>query len=352
MADVALGVVIFPTDQSIGAVELAREAEARGFESLWFPEHTHIPTSRTTPCPGGEPLPEHYRRTLDPFVALSAAAAVTTDAEAGHRHLPRRPARPDRPGQGGRLARLPVAAAASCSASVSAGTSTRWSTTASTRASAGTSCGRRSSPCSGLWTEEAGRVRGRARPLLAELVVAEARRSSRTRRSSWVAPAARSRSATSSSTATAGCRSTAARTSCPSSPSCGRPPRRPAATRPRSSLGVFGVPGQARDPRGLRRQRLHPARARSAPGRRRRGAGRPRPATPRWSSRCRLDDPGRDSDRAAVAGAEGAVRCRGRPILAGTARRRSAWPGRSCSCGWLRGRRCGRRCAIRPSRCS
>ena len=78
MGDVALGLVIFATDQSIGAVELAREAEARGFESLWFPEHTHIPASRTTPYPGGGPLPEFYRRTLDPFVALSAAAAVTT----------------------------------------------------------------------------------------------------------------------------------------------------------------------------------------------------------------------------------------------------------------------------------
>ena len=78
MGDIAVGVVIFPTDQSIGPAELAREAEARGFESLWFPEHTHIPTSRRTPFPGGTDLPEHYRRTLDPFVALGVAAAVTT----------------------------------------------------------------------------------------------------------------------------------------------------------------------------------------------------------------------------------------------------------------------------------
>ena len=71
------GVTIFLTDRSIGPAEVAREAEARGFVSLMLPEHTHIPTSRATPAPMGEPLPEQYRRTLDPFVALTAAAAVT-----------------------------------------------------------------------------------------------------------------------------------------------------------------------------------------------------------------------------------------------------------------------------------
>jgi probable F420-dependent oxidoreductase len=76
-----IGVEIFPTDQTIGVVELAREVEARGFESLWFPEHSHIPTSRATPWGGKEgapPLPEFYWRTHDPFVALGASAAVTT----------------------------------------------------------------------------------------------------------------------------------------------------------------------------------------------------------------------------------------------------------------------------------
>jgi probable F420-dependent oxidoreductase len=75
---VELGVLIFPTDTTPSPVELARQVEIRGLESLWFPEHTHIPPSRRTPFPGGEPLPEHYRRTFDPFVALAAAAAVTT----------------------------------------------------------------------------------------------------------------------------------------------------------------------------------------------------------------------------------------------------------------------------------
>ncbi len=76
-----IGVEIFPTDQTIGAIELAREVEARGFESLWFPEHSHIPTRRATPWGGRDgapPLPEFYWRTFDPFVALGACAAVTT----------------------------------------------------------------------------------------------------------------------------------------------------------------------------------------------------------------------------------------------------------------------------------
>jgi len=75
-----IGVVIFPTDKSIQPVELAREVEARGFESLWFPEHSHIPTSRETPWGGRKnapPLPEIYWRSHDQFVALAAAAAVT-----------------------------------------------------------------------------------------------------------------------------------------------------------------------------------------------------------------------------------------------------------------------------------
>jgi probable F420-dependent oxidoreductase len=72
-----IGAVIFPTDLSIRPDQLARELEDRGFESLWVTEHTHIPTSRRTPWPGGPVLPEEYRRTLDPYVALTAAAAVT-----------------------------------------------------------------------------------------------------------------------------------------------------------------------------------------------------------------------------------------------------------------------------------
>ena len=76
-----LGVLIFPTDTTLQPVELARAVEERGFESLWFPEHSHIPVSRVTPWggrAGAPPLPEHYSRSHDQFVALAAAAAVTT----------------------------------------------------------------------------------------------------------------------------------------------------------------------------------------------------------------------------------------------------------------------------------
>jgi probable F420-dependent oxidoreductase len=72
------GVTMFSTDYSMRVDELARAAETRGFESLWLPEHTHIPVSRRSPWPGGPNLPQEYWHTLDPFVALAAAAAVTT----------------------------------------------------------------------------------------------------------------------------------------------------------------------------------------------------------------------------------------------------------------------------------
>lgn len=81
-----IGLVMFPTDKGIQPVELAREAEARGFDSLWFPEHSHIPISRRSPwggVPGAPPLPEEYWRTHDQFVALAAAAAVTSTIKLG-----------------------------------------------------------------------------------------------------------------------------------------------------------------------------------------------------------------------------------------------------------------------------
>ncbi|MFC9977330.1 LLM class F420-dependent oxidoreductase [Spirillospora sp. NPDC127200] len=73
-----LGVTMFATDRAMRVHELAGEAESRGFASLYVPEHTHIPVSRSTPPPTGvDHLPEEYARTVDPFVALAAAAAVT-----------------------------------------------------------------------------------------------------------------------------------------------------------------------------------------------------------------------------------------------------------------------------------
>jgi probable F420-dependent oxidoreductase len=77
------GITIFPTDYAIPVTELARACEDLGFESLFFPEHTHIPASRRTPYPAGGELPKEYSHTLDPFVAMAAAAVVTTTLHVG-----------------------------------------------------------------------------------------------------------------------------------------------------------------------------------------------------------------------------------------------------------------------------
>jgi len=77
------GVTLFPTDYSIQPHDLAVEAEARGFESMWLPEHSHIPTSRKSPWPGGGELPKQYYDSYDPFVSLGAAAAVTKKIKLG-----------------------------------------------------------------------------------------------------------------------------------------------------------------------------------------------------------------------------------------------------------------------------
>jgi probable F420-dependent oxidoreductase len=71
------GVAIFPTDEGIQPRELARLAEDRGFESLFFTDHTHIPAARTTPAPRGGELPREYSHNLDPFIALMSAAEAT-----------------------------------------------------------------------------------------------------------------------------------------------------------------------------------------------------------------------------------------------------------------------------------
>jgi probable F420-dependent oxidoreductase len=76
-----IGISTFVNDDTIDPVSLARAIEERGFESLVVAEHTHIPASRESAYPGGGELPQHYYRTLDPFVTLAAAAAVTSKIE-------------------------------------------------------------------------------------------------------------------------------------------------------------------------------------------------------------------------------------------------------------------------------
>ena len=73
-----IGLAMFFTDYSMSPAELARAAEERGFESLWAPEHSHIPLSRNSPWPGGGELPKQYYDVMDPFVTLTAAAAAST----------------------------------------------------------------------------------------------------------------------------------------------------------------------------------------------------------------------------------------------------------------------------------
>ncbi len=77
------GILMFATDYAIRPDELAIAAEERGFESVFFPEHTHIPASRKSPWPGGGELPKEYWHTHDLFVALAYAAAVTKKIKVG-----------------------------------------------------------------------------------------------------------------------------------------------------------------------------------------------------------------------------------------------------------------------------
>ena len=84
----AIGISMFSTDRSIHPVELATAIEARGFASLYLPEHSHIPASRLTRWPGSrpgsdDPLPDYYSHMNDPLIALSMAAAVTEQLELG-----------------------------------------------------------------------------------------------------------------------------------------------------------------------------------------------------------------------------------------------------------------------------
>lgn len=77
------GLTMFATHDAIDPMALGRAAEQRGFESLFFPEHTHIPTSRRSPYPGGGELPRRYAHTYDPFIALTAAAVATERLKVG-----------------------------------------------------------------------------------------------------------------------------------------------------------------------------------------------------------------------------------------------------------------------------
>jgi probable F420-dependent oxidoreductase len=78
-----VGAAMFFTEYSMAPAELARALEARGFESVWAPEHSHVPLSRISPFPSGGELPKQYGDVMDPFVTLTAAAAATKTIKLG-----------------------------------------------------------------------------------------------------------------------------------------------------------------------------------------------------------------------------------------------------------------------------
>src|ERR1700694_3602936 len=77
------GGAMFFTDYSMSAMELARALEERSFDSVWAPEHSHIPLSRKTPFPGGGELPKQYAEAMDPFVVLTAAGCAAKTIKLG-----------------------------------------------------------------------------------------------------------------------------------------------------------------------------------------------------------------------------------------------------------------------------
>src|SRR5215468_3133689 len=121
------GALMFFTDYAISAVDLAKALEERGFESVWAPEHSHIPTSRKTPFPGGGELPKRYYDAMDPFVSLTAAAVATTKLKVGTASAWCSSATRSRPPSSS-LRSIRCPAAAFCSGSAAAGTRTRWKT--------------------------------------------------------------------------------------------------------------------------------------------------------------------------------------------------------------------------------
>ena len=141
-----VGVAMFCTDYAIAPTELARALEDRGFESLWLPEHSHIPLTRLSPYPAGGELPKKYYDVMDPFVVLGAAAAVTTRLKiaTGICLVPQR----DPIQTAKSVASIDqISKGSSCSGSERAGMPTRWPTTAPTSRAATRSCASASRPC-------------------------------------------------------------------------------------------------------------------------------------------------------------------------------------------------------------
>ncbi len=141
------GVSMFPTHDAIDPGSLAQLAEAAGFESLFFPDHSHIPAGRQTPFPGGGELGREYSHTLDLFVALTAAAAATTELRVGSGVCLLTQRDPITCAKQTASIDHPLRTAASSSAWAPAGTPRRWPITAPTRARGSRCCRSASRRC-------------------------------------------------------------------------------------------------------------------------------------------------------------------------------------------------------------
>jgi Luciferase-like monooxygenase len=143
--DMKFGGAMFFTEYSMTAPELAVALEERGYDSVWAPEHSHIPASRKTPFPGGGDLPKQYADAMDPFVVLAAAGCATKTIKLGTGVLLVQ--QRDTIQTAKLVAPLTRSArAASCLASVAAGTRTRRRTTARCMPRGSNGCARASRP--------------------------------------------------------------------------------------------------------------------------------------------------------------------------------------------------------------
>ena len=278
-----IGAAIFFTDYSMGPAELGRALEERGFESLWAPEHSHIPLSRQSPFPQGGDLPKKYYDVMDPFVTLAAAAAATTRLQRRDRHLPGVQRDPDPDRQGGRLARSGLGRALPLRHRRRAGTRRRWRTTAPTSRRASRVMRERVEAMKAIWTKSKPEYHGEFVdfPPDDDVAQAGAEAASAGDRGRRV-PARRAPGA--SPTATAGFRtcagrSTATATSRDSSPSSAKMAAEAGRDPAAFPVTISGKPGRRRQSQALSGRRRGPLRLQSAVRQ-----GRRDPADPR--SRC------------------------------------------------------------------
>ena len=270
---VRFGAGFFATDQTVLPEELGRMVEERGFD-VALPHRAHAHPGRPLALPGGGELPEWYKRTLDPFVALAAIAAGDDAAAARLRHLAGRrsatrssPPRPSRRWTGCRGGRVDFGVGAGWNEPGGSRTTARRSTAASR------SCASTSRRCGRCGPQEEASFDGEFVSFDARVVVAEAGPGPAAGATS--AATGRACSTASSATATTGCRTVERRARASASPSCARAPRSRAPAARRRLLRRPAAARGGRAPAGGRRRRV-PVHDPHRPARSRRGLPRPR----------------------------------------------------------------------------